>query len=213
MVYWLNTGPMEQQVQRLIAVGVAPEMAKTYDNELQQVTWLQFQKSKSAVLFIPCRPDHDSAMLYLLSSIEGNWHAVDNAEFDCHYDSSVNVETAIIRDSRNPEILVHHAGTGHGTGYFRQNFKLLNVIHGKLVTVLDRDEIRREHSVPEGERDIDQSSTFTVVPSATGRTRQIEETRSTILNGKKLTVQRRYFHWSNSRQRYVAGKFSLVSAP
>jgi len=58
---------------------------------------------------------------------------------------------------------------------------------------------------------MDQSSTFTLIPIRNSRSRAIEETRSSTLNGK-LTVQRRTFRWNATRGKYVPSAFTIVEA-
>ena len=207
MNVWLNTGTDEQRLQRLMQIGVARDIAENpvKGSVSPQIRWLPLSQPDFAVLFIPCQLD--SAYLHLAMHTEAGWRVVDRMEFDCHYDESVAVEDAHVRKAET-EIFVHHACEGRGTGYVEQNFEVIDVAGGKLKTVLNVEEVHSE-SAPDGTYDLDQHSTFVIVPSRT-YSRAIEETRSIDLNGK-LSVQRRYFHWSTATKRYEVSKFTSVN--
>jgi hypothetical protein len=133
---------------------------------------------------------------------------------DCHYDHSVSIEIAPIRNSAFEEVLVHHVGAGQGAGISVQDFNVFAVSGGNLKTELDAEEvvnIFRPHLYSYERYDLIQRSTFVLIPTNHSHSRVIEETRSTTLNDK-LTVQRRQFHWKATRGQYLPSKFSLVEA-
>jgi hypothetical protein len=165
-----------------------------------------------ALLFIPCFSATDSAYLYALAWQEGAWRVTDHIEMDCHYDDNVSFETAWIRDPNRDEIMVHHGCAGRGTGYLEQHFSVFSLSGGRLTTELVTDDVL--HSYPtavERPRDLDQNSTFTVIPVVGSRSRAIEETRSSVLNDR-LAVQRRIFRWNAAKQKYVPSAFKSVEA-
>jgi hypothetical protein len=167
---------------------------------------------QDAILFIPCILD--SAHIYLLANKGEYWHVTDLEKPDCHYDGSVSIEIAPVRSPGIDEILVHHAGAGHGTGISQQDFNVFAVSSEKLRLELEIEEvvnISRPHRFLYERNELVQHSTFVLIPISRSLSRVIEETRSTTLNDK-LTVQRRLFRWSASKSRYLPSKFSPVEA-
>ena len=209
-----------ETVDRLVSLGVDRKTAEWFvsDQGNDDSLWEKWKTGRAgaheryAILFLPCHLTHDTADLYALSRQENAWHVSDQIELDCHYDDSVSFQTISIRDPSRDEVLVHHACAGRGTGYLEQHFSVFSVVNGKLMEELATDEVL--HSYPtavERPRDLDQNSTFTVIPVVGLRSRAIEETRSSELNGR-LTVQRRIFRWNAAKGKYVPSAFTPVEA-
>jgi hypothetical protein len=216
IVEWLNT--KGKAVERLLSLGVEPEIAESVTKGDTDI-YIRWQTAHAnaheryGLLFLPCHVAWDYAYIFTLTRQGTGWHVSDSARLDCHYDQSVSYETLWIRDRDRDEILVHHACGGHGAGYLEQDFSVFAVSNGKLKEELETEEVI--HSYPRGPggppRDLDQSSTFTLVPVRNSRSRAIEETRSSTLNGK-LSVQRRTFRWNAASGRYVPSGFTAVEA-
>jgi hypothetical protein len=169
-------------------------------------------RRRAAVLFLPCTPSMQTAYLYLLAPDDHAWKVSDKLELDCHYDDNVSYELGSIRNPAKDEIQIHHACGGHGTGYLEQNFSVFAPIQGKLKEELETDEVL--HSFPAAvsvRHDLDQKSTFSVIPVSNSNSRAIEETRSSTLNDH-LTVQRRIFRWDPKEARYIPSAFTPVLA-
>jgi hypothetical protein len=217
MDIWLSYQDM--MTQRLASLGVPRQVAQTLVSPNGEiVTYPKWQTARSGpgqrfgLLFLPCHANWDTAYLYALLRRQGAWHVTDHIEVDCHYDDSVSFEIVQIRDPDHDEVLVHHACAGHGTGYLEQLFSVFTLSAGKLKDELETTEVL--HSYPtavDRPRDLDQNSTFTVVPIRGSQIRAIEETRSNVLNGK-LTVQRRIFRWNAAREKYTPSTFVSVAA-
>ncbi len=200
-------------MQRLVALGVEREVAAQVTTPVDALLKWEPIRTESrrdyAILFLPCA-HFDFAYVYLLINEGKDWRVVDHVDLDCHYDNSVFVEAAPIRKPNAEELIVHHAGEGHGTGYWQQNFKVFAVAEGRLKPLLDTEEVASVNRT-DGSYDLLQRSTFVVVPDAKSQSRVIEETRSAVLNGG-LKVQRRYFRWDVHTGRYKPSKFISVEA-
>lgn len=214
MQRWLNEATPSEKAQRLSALGVDQKAIDDQkDPHLNALVQWQSLRNDSlqnrAILFLPCQID--SAYLYLLAGDEKAWHVIYRAELDCHYDESVSVEISAIRKPSFDEVLVHHAGSGHGAGYSEQDLEIFDVANGKFKTVLEREEVVIASPTPGPKRDLIQHSTFTVIPLNRSRSHVVEETRSQTLNGN-LTVLRRLFRWNASSGRYLPSKFIKIEA-
>src|SRR5258708_1744247 len=218
MSQWLEEEGKTQD--RLVELGVNPKIVKEFLSEENSTAsvpdWKSIktrEKTRSAVLFMPCITFTENAYLFLLQRIDNSWRVTDHSDFDCHYDDKVSFELNWIRSPSRDEVLVHHACEGHGTGYLKQVFSVYLPVDGKLKVELETSEVL--HSFPTAVRvrhDLDQVSTFTVIPIANSPWRAIEQTRSSILNDH-LTVERRVFRWNPTRESYEPSAFSLVEAP
>ncbi|HWG21418.1 MAG TPA: hypothetical protein VG225_12880 [Terracidiphilus sp.] len=203
----------------MIELGVdkrtAEQFAESSDNTRIVVPEWQYARAEGvgsfALLFLPCDWT-ELAHLYAMNWSGKRWHATDNIEMDCHYDDSVSFEVGSIRSPRSDEVIVHHSCEGHGTGYLEQEIQVLAIRNGKFATELKADEVLHSHpTAVKKPRDLDQSSTFTVIPISSSTTRAIEETRSSTLNGH-LTVERRIFRWDPAKGRYRPSPFSYVES-
>jgi hypothetical protein len=218
MQIWLNEN--DRIVDHLITLGVDRKIAESINSRASDEgpAFLRWQtaragaKERFALLFFPCHAGWDSAYLYTLSRQEGSWRATDYIELDCHYDDNVSFEIAWIRDPNRDEVLVHHACAGHGTGLLLQDFQVYIPFHGKLKPELDTLEVLKSSPIRPVRHDLVQRSTFAVIPVRTSRSRDIEETRSSLLNDR-LTVQRRIFRWNPAKGKYIPSAFTAVEAP
>lgn len=211
---WLNDGP--GAVQRLVGLGVDQETARSFVDSFQEndlhIQWKSLRSEStehSAVMFLPCN-GLEGANLFAMKKGNTSWQVTDQASFDCHYDDSVSMETAQIRDPKHDEILIHHACQEHGTGFIQQNYMVFSLVQGKLKLRMDTDEALDDHQPSERLHDIVRRSTFTIVPIVHSRARAIEETRSSTLNGY-LIVQRRVFRWDAAKEHYLPSLFTQVS--
>lgn len=196
----LNSGTNAEKVQKLVALGIERETADVALAPSEPILDWQPVRTKSrdenAILFLPCI--RDSAHLYLMKGDGATWSVSDQLEIDCHYDNSVSVEVSPVRNASVDDLLIHHAARAHGTGYAEQHFMVVSVDDGKFKVVLDTEEFVAVYRTPEGSFDRVQRSTFTLIPVSRSHSREIEETRSTVLNGK-LTVKRRFFRWNGTQ--------------
>jgi hypothetical protein len=218
MQVWLNEN--DKIVDHLMTLGVDRKIAESINSRASDegpafLRWRTVKagaKERFALLFFPCHAGWDSAYLYMLSRQEGSWRATDYIEMDCHYDDNVSFEIVPIRDPNRDEVLVHHACVGHGTGILFQDFQVYIPSHDKLVTELDTQEVQKAFPVGPVRHDLVQRSTFAVIPVRNSRSRDIEEMRSSDLNGR-LTVQRRTFRWDAAKRKYLPSAFTAVEAP
>jgi hypothetical protein len=217
MEQWLNEEG--KVVDRLVGLGVDRKIAEAFvsDNNLSRVLMADWAfprtevASRVGILFLPCSWT-DSAYLYILQNTSGAWRITDQSQFDCHYDAAVSMELVPVRDPNRDEIIIHRACGGRGTGYLEQSFSVLLPLRGKLKVELETDEVLRSFPVEKVKHDLDQKSTFTIIPIGNSESRAIEETRSKLLNDK-LTVQRRIFRWDRTAGRYRPSGFTPVEAP
>lgn len=222
---WKTENSMEEWLlengktaERLVALGVNLETANAFISDENSTPlyakWKSLHlgaKLRTAALFLPCSQPFDRAYLYLLQWSGAAWHATDHDELDCHYDESVSMEVVEIRDPSRDEVMIHHACGGHGTGYLEQDFSVLLPVQGKFKEELETEEILRSSPAGKERRDLDRKSTFTIIPLSHRRSRAIEQTRSSILNGR-LIVQRRVFRWDPAKGRYRPSAFTPVEA-
>lgn len=216
MAEWLNSGKEQERIERLVSIGVERDVSTEYTHKVN-AKWFPLrtgQDQKNAILFLPCV--RDNAYVYLMEQQNSIWHVIDFEKPDCHYDMSVFVEIAPIRNPALDEVLVHHVCEGHGTGYSQQDFGIYSVAHGKFKQVLDAEEVilASQYFYPNpAMNEIHQRSLFILVPIENSRSRAIEETQSYQFNNK-LTVKRRLFRWNAAKGRYMPSKFvPVVAAP
>jgi len=210
MENWINFGG--KTVDRLMDLGVEKKIAESIQMFVKWQAIREVEGQRTALMFLPCHAGWDSAYLYVLSREKGTWLTTDHAEMDCHYDNDVSLEVNWIRDPGRDEILIHHACAGHGTGYLEQNLSVFTVSAEKLKSELETTEVLHSYpSAVDRPRDLDQNSTFTIIPMVGSGSRAIEETRSAVLNGK-LSVRRRIFRWDPNKGKYVPSAFTLVEA-
>jgi len=201
--------------EKLASLGASPEIAEEYrglsEDDLTGIQWrfLDHERHRLALLFLPCVA-MGSANLLLLAKEDSGWKITDHLGIDCHYDSSAGFEIGRVRDGKIDEILIHHACFEHGTGYLEQHFLVFFPNGRKLKVELDTEEVVSDHQPPK-HRDLDQQSVFTVIPVGDSLTKAIEETRSSVLNGR-LTVERRIFRWNPIHARYEPSLFKPVEA-
>lgn len=212
---WLNDGP--GAIQRLVGLGVdqktAEESVDSYPEDDLHIQWKTVNsesKEHLAALFLPCI-GNDVAYLFAMQKANDAWQVTDREGFDCHYDATVSMEIARIHDPNRDEVLIHHVGGGHGTGFVQQNYNVFSIAQGKLKIRLDTEEILDDHQPSQRIHDIVRRSTFTIIPIIHSRSRAIEETRSSILNDH-LMVQRRIFRWDPAKGCYSSTTFVTVEA-
>ena len=163
-----------------------------------------------ALLFTPCDSVYAS-YLYLLKNTDRGWRALDDVDFDCHYDNNVSFEVASFRRPNVDDVLVHHDCEEHGTGYVKQNFKVFAIVSSRFKLVLSTEEMVRVSGWPGGV-ELDQKSSFAVKPILGAGSGSIKETRFTKESGN-LAVETRDFQWSTIRLRFVPSKFIKVKQP
>lgn len=155
-------------------------------------------------MFLPCATF--GAHLYLMTQKE-DWQVSDVVDLDCHYDDSVSFEIASLRGSGIDDLMVHHVAEAWGSGLSQQNFKVFAISSDGFKEVLDTEEVLVAYPYDGPERH--ELSSFVVVPTKDRSATVIEETRSVSV-GSVLSVQRRYFRWSNNVGRYKASAFVAV---
>jgi hypothetical protein len=212
---WLNDGP--GAIQRLVGLGVdqktAEESVGSYPEDDLHIQWKALTPESSeqtAALFLPCN-GIGAAFVFAMQKGTEAWHVTDRKGFDCHYDATVSMEIARIHDPNRDEVLIHHVGGGHGTGFVQQNYNIFSMAQGKLKLRLDIEEILDDHQPPQRIHDTVRRSTFTIIPINNSRSRAIEETRSSIVNNR-LIVQRRVFRWNPTKGCYSPTGFVRVEA-
>ncbi|MGP8174530.1 MAG: hypothetical protein ACLP7O_08290 [Terracidiphilus sp.] len=218
MELWLYNGKDQERIDRLVSLGIEREVATEFTLAKEEYArWFPLRTGlgqKNAILFLPCV--RDNAHLYLMTQQNTIWRVTDVEKPDCHYDMSVSVEITPIRNPAFDEVLMHHVGEGHAGSYSQQDFEVYSVARGKLKQVLDAEEVivASQYVSPNIDMNrITQKSLFVLVPIEKSRSRIIEETRSSTLNGK-LKVQRRQFRWNAAKSRYLPTKFvPLEAAP
>lgn len=212
MTLWLRSGEESDTIERLVRLGVDRQAAEYASSE--DMDWISIRtagRNRHALLFVPCVLD--DAHVYLMSRQNASWRVVDETTLNCLYDEAPSLDIRRIRNVNFEEVQVHHIGDSHGTGFWQKKFEVFAVEEGKLRLELDAQEVL--HSNPttvKHPQNLDQDSAFAIVPVLGSSTRAIEETRSSVFNGK-LTVRRRLFRWSDSKRRYLPGRFSIVEAP
>jgi hypothetical protein len=221
---WLNTENAQERVARLESLGIDKKTVEDFtfqglkdfapqDQKYVEVKPFRTEtRQGSVVLFLPCVLD--DAYLYALVREANSWRVTDWERFDCHYDMSVSVEIAPIRNPAFDEVLMHHVGEGHAGSYSQQDFEVYTIAKGKLKRVLDAEEVivAAQYVGPNvAMNEITQRSFFVLVPIENSRSRVIEETQSYQINNK-LTVKRRQFRWNAAKGRYLPSKFIHVEA-
>ncbi len=152
-----------------------------------------------------------SCYLYLLQGSDENpakfpWHVIDHQELNC-WDGAGSVELMALRYDDVDDVVVHHLNWNHGSGVVEDQTQIFSILSSKLVqTLATRD---RLSEVTLGTEDtLDQKGTVVRFPDLS-----LEETRTSAFNGKLNKVERRYWRWSESRQKFIPTRFLLVVPP
>jgi hypothetical protein len=210
MSQWLNTGTDKERVQKLVSLGVGRDAAELADFS-EEIVWLPVRsesRHEMAILFTPCGAEY-LASLHLLENAQNGWHVTDSTGFDCHYDDSVSVEIASVRNTNVDDVFVHNECEEHGTGFVQQNFNVFAIKSGKLKLALNAEEVVDDQGPLNGSYKLRQRSKFVAVPPTQSASGIIEETRCAKVNSK-LSIQRRDFRWSASASRLIPSKFVTV---
>ncbi len=149
--------------------------------------------------------------LYLLQGsdeepVKMAWHVIHHQQFDC-WDMTCSFEILPLRQPDVDDIVVHHITEGHGSNYLADQTQVFSILDGKLQQTLVTQDHLQEGGVA-GSDTLEQQSTFLRFPG-----NALEETRTTTVNYKLEKVERRYWRWSEQKQKFVAGQFRLIVAP
>ncbi|HEY0161612.1 MAG TPA: hypothetical protein VGB69_02955 [Edaphobacter sp.] len=85
--------------------------------------------------------------------------------------------------------------------------QIFSIVHGRLQEILKTEDYHHGAQLLTDETALDRS-TFLGFPYGT-----LEETRTTTLNDKLEKVERRYWHWSEEQQKFIANDFQKIAAP
>jgi len=151
-----------------------------------------------------------SCYLYLLQEEDGDsakilWHVVDQRQLNCWAGSS-SLEMISLRDGREDALVLHDVTAGHGSGLLLKETQIFSVVNGKLHETLRTEDYHAEDHLNADERVL-KRSTFLRFPDDT-----LEETRTSSVNDKLQKVERRYWHWSEKQQKFIASGFLKVAA-
>jgi hypothetical protein len=198
-------------------LGIPKDVAKAATSSRSPERELRWQPvhtatpGRTALLFIPSISNTQSAYLYLLHRAHRNWTVTDHRNFACPFSNDVSMTLTRLHSSQYKSILVRNIATGWGTGVMFKNFEILDVRNEHFYTILSTqsylDSDPWPSMIPTHVR-----SRFIVVPAKSSTARAIEEISSTT-HKHHLTVKRRYFLWSQSKQKYRPTPFQLVQAP
>jgi hypothetical protein len=134
------------------------------------------------------------------------WHAVDHQELNS-WNGPYVFEIMPLRRSDGDDIVLHHVNYDHGSGILINQTQVFSILGGKLQQTLATQDYRFENSMAFRSA-LEESSTFLRFPN-----NSLEETRTSTYNDKLKKVERRYWHWTEQRHKFVPGPFRLVVAP
>ena len=95
----------------------------------------------------------------------------------------------------------------HGSGVEEDQTQVFSILNGKLVQTLVTQDFLSEVTLGT-EITTEHRSTFLRFPDLS-----LEETRTITVNDKLEKVERRYWRWSEQKNRFLSGRFVLIVAP
>lgn len=212
----LGVADAGQKVDLLTRLGIDPEIGKMVAGELlpgQKIELQPIRVHQETHYGIAFLPSFRCSYLYLLQGADDDpkkmpWHVIDKQELDCWHESCV-LEFLALRRAESDDIVVHHANCGHGSNYAQDQTRIFSILGGKLVqTMAAQDYLWQEILGSVIEHREEHKSTFLRFPDLS-----LEETRTTTVNDELKKVERRYWHWSEQKHRFVSSRFMLAVAP
>jgi hypothetical protein len=206
----------EQKADLLARLGVEAAVARDVAEHLQPGDKIELQSVRArgtthyGVAFLPSGYGV-SCYLYLLQGSDEDsakmpWHVIDHQQLDC-WSGSSSLELIPLRYVNQDDFMLHGVAAGHGSGLLLMETQIFSVLNGKLQETLRTEDYRSKDIWPTDETVLERS-TFLRFPNGA-----LEETRTSTLNDKLEKVERRYWHWSEEQQKFIANDFLKVSAP
>ncbi len=208
----LDLADAGQRADLLARLGVDPRIAKEAAENLMPGEKIELQpirargETRYGVAFLP-GGSGVSCHLYLLQAANENtakiqWHVIDHQWLNCWHGSS-SLELLPLRHSDADDLLMHHVNENHGSGVVEDQTQVFSILDGKLLQTLATQDFLNQVTL--GTEDtLEQKSTFLRFPNGL-----LEETRTSAMNDKLEKVERRYWHWSEQKRRFVSGPFGL----
>lgn len=216
MEQMLELSDAGQKADLLTRLGVDPASAQMLAEDLLHGQKIELQSVRTqqgthyGVAFLPC---FRGCPLYLLQGSDDDpkknpWHVIDKQELDCWHEVGV-LEFMALRRADADDIVIHHANYGHGSNYVQDQTRIFSILHDKLVqTMVTQDFLSQGTLGGPIEIQTEHKSTFLRFPD-----RSLEETRTTAVNDKLQKVERRYWRWSEQKQRFTSSRFMTVVVP
>jgi hypothetical protein len=212
----LGLADAAQKAGLLARFGVDPVIAKNVADHLLPGDKIELKPIRTAgevhygVAFLPSGFEV-SCHLYLLQGSDEEpvkmvWHVIGHQNLNCWHGSS-SLEIMPLRFANVDDIVLHHVNYDHGSGEVADQTQVFSILNGKLQQTLATQDYLFENSM--AIRDgLEQRSTFLRFPN-----NALEETRTTAINGKLDKVERRYWHWSGRKKRFLPDRFVSIAAP
>lgn len=212
----LSLADAGQKTSLLTRLGVDPVIAKDVADHLLPGDKIELKPIRTTgethygVAFLP-GGSGVSCYIYLLQGSDEEpqksaWHVIGHQQLDV-WDKSCSFEIMPLRQPAADDIVVHHIAEGHGSGIVVDQTQIYSILNGKLVQTLATRDFLSE--VTWGtENTLEQRSTFLRFPN-----NSLEETRTSTFNDKLKKVERRYWRWSEQKQKFLSGPFRLIVAP
>lgn len=203
-----------QKLDLLTRLGVDPTIGKMVVEELlpgQKIALQPIRVQKETHYGVAFLPSFRGWFLYLLQGSNDDplnhpWHVIDQQTLDCWHEFCV-LELLALRRADTDDVVVHHANYGHGSNYAEDQTRIFSILNGKLVqTMVTQDFLSQDTLGVDPMISTERRSTFLQFPN-----RSLEETRTTAVNDKLQTVERRYWRWSDQQLRFVPSRFISVS--
>jgi hypothetical protein len=210
----LSVADAKQKADLLIRLGVEKEIANVTTDELlpeEKILLHSVRTPLQASYAVAFLPGFRGCFLYLMQGSDADvqkhpWHVIDRQNLDCwHGDSTL--EFLSLRQKETDDIVAHHVNLGHGSGMVEDQTQIYSILNSKLVQTMATQDYLSE--VTWG-TDIttERQSTFLLFPD-----RSLEESRTTSIKDVFKKVERRYWHWSEARQKFVSSPFRTVIPP
>jgi hypothetical protein len=212
----LSLADSGQKAGLLARLGVDPVIAKYVAEGLQPGETIELKPIRT-----PGEADYGAVFLrggtgvtgylYLLKGSDQDpkknaWHVIDHQEINC-WDGPYSYEIMSLRRSDGDDIVLHHVNENHGSGVVANQTQVYSILNGRLVQTLATQDYLSQLTL--GTEDtLEQRSTFLRFPG-----NSLEETRTSTFNDKLKKVERRYWRWSEQKQKFLPGQFRLIVAP
>jgi hypothetical protein len=212
----LDLADAHQKADLLARLGVDPAIAKAAVDHLLPGDKIELKpirttgKAHYGVAFLPSGFEI-SCYLYLLQGsdeepVKMAWHVIDQEQINC-WNGSSSLEIMPLRFTDSDDLVLHHVNYDHGSGILINQTQVFSILDGKLLLTLATQDYLFENAMAIRDA-LEQRSTFLRFPN-----NALEETRTSALNDKLKKVERRYWHWSEQKHKFVPGQFRLIVAP
>lgn len=208
----LHLADAKQREEFLTRLGVNPATAQEASQPPLQTVDITLERldgtdsTRCGVLFLPCALN-SQASAYLLQRSSGNaWRILDSIDMSCWHDY-VSHEFVALSGNKAADLVIHKTNEGHGTGYVRDDLEVYAIRGDKFIKLFNTQEFLSQDQLDgDTSHQLEQKSTFVAFPG-----HRLEETRSSSIDGRLRSIERRYWRRAGTEGAFMATPFVTVS--